>query len=60
MKQSETNLGEKEKNYENLYHCLFCNYKCSVKFSYDRHLLTSKHLNNAQNKENETKIDIKK
>ena len=54
MKQSETNLGEKEKKGENLYHCLFCNYKCSVKFSYDRHLLTHKHINKA-NETNETK-----
>ena len=59
MKQSETNLGEKEKNCENLYHCLFCNYKCSVKFSYDRHLLTSKHKNK-ENETNETKNETKK
>ena len=54
MKQSETNLGEKEKKGEALYHCLFCNYKCSVKFSYDRHLLTPKHINKA-NETTETK-----
>ena len=54
MKQSETNLGEKEKKGENLYHCLFCNYKCSVKFSYERHLLTPKHINK-ENETNETK-----
>ena len=59
MKQSETNLGEKEKKGENLYHCLFCNYKCSVKFSYERHLLTPKHINKV-NETNETKNETTK
>ena len=54
MKQSETTLGEKEKKGENIFHCLFCNYKCCVKFSYERHLLTHKHIYKA-NETNETK-----
>jgi len=28
----------------NDYNCLFCNYKCCKKYSWDRHLTTSKHL----------------
>jgi hypothetical protein len=54
MKQSETNLGENGENGEHKYICKFCDYKCSIKFSYDRHLLTSKHLKLSQNIINET------
>ena len=54
MKQNETNLGEKREKGEPKFHCILCNYKCSVKFSYDRHLSTSKHIKSAQMKQNET------
>jgi hypothetical protein len=54
MKQSETNLGEKGGKRENIFHCICCDYKCSVKFSFDRHVLTSKHLIQAKMKQNET------
>jgi hypothetical protein len=54
MKQSETNLGEKREKREVLFYCKNCDYKCSVKFSYDRHLLTAKHQKQAQMKQNET------
>ena len=59
MKQNETNetyLGEKG---EPNYHCICCDYKCSVKFSYDKNLLTSKHLKYTQMKQNETKNEKK-
>ena len=36
------------------YYCKQCNYLCYVKFSYDRHILTSKHIQRSQN---ETKIE---
>jgi hypothetical protein len=54
MKQNETNLGEKREKREDKYYCKFCDYLCSVKFSYDRHLLTSKHIKQAKMKQNET------
>ena len=54
MKQSETNLGEKGGKRENKFHCIYCDYKCSVKFSFDRHVLTSKHIIQAKMKQNET------
>ena len=54
MKQNETHLGEKREKGEPKFYCILCNYKCSVKFSYDRHLLTSKHIKYAQMKQNET------
>ena len=54
MKQNETNLGEKREKREDQYYCKFCDYVCCVKFSYDRHLLTSKHLKQAKMKQNET------
>ena len=66
MKQNETNLGENgefgEKG-EKQYYCECCDYICSVKFSYDRHLTTSKHLKQsqiAQNETNETKLETQK
>jgi Txe/YoeB family toxin of Txe-Axe toxin-antitoxin module len=54
MKQNETNLGEKREKREDKYYCIFCDYVCCVKFSYDRHLLTSKHIKQAKMKQNET------
>jgi hypothetical protein len=63
MKQSETFLGEKEEKGEPKYYCEYCDYLCSVKFSYDRHLLTSKHIKQCQiakNETNETKNETKK
>ncbi len=57
MKQNETNetdLGEKGEKGEPLFFCSTCGYKCSVKFSYDRHLLTAKHMSQSQMKQNET------
>jgi hypothetical protein len=54
MKQNETNLGEKREKREDNYYCIFCDYVCCVKFSYDRHLLTSKHIKQAKMKQNET------
>jgi hypothetical protein len=62
MKQSETCLGEKEEKGEPKYYCKYCDYICAVKFSYDRHMLTSKHIKQcqiAQNETNETKIETK-
>ena len=63
MKQSETSLGENEEKGEPKYYCEYCDYSCSVKFSYDRHLMTSKHIKQcqlAQNETNETKVETKK
>jgi len=57
MKQSETNLGEKGEKGEKgepEFHCIYCDYKCGVKFSYERHLLTSKHIRKSQMKQNGT------
>ena len=54
MKQSETLLGEKGENGEKIYSCKICNYKCSVKFSFDRHLLTAKHEKLSKFQLNET------
>jgi hypothetical protein len=62
MKQSETNLGEKGEKREEKYCCKICHYNTSVKFSYDRHTLTSKHLKmvkNVKNETNETKKEKK-
>jgi len=56
MKQNETNLGEKGEKGEITYYCKKCDYKCYVKFSYDRHILTAKHLNET----NETKYETQK
>jgi hypothetical protein len=54
MKHNETNLGEKRENREENFHCIYCDYKCSVRFSYERHLLSSKHLKQVEMKQNET------
>jgi len=57
MKQNETNetdLGEKGEKGEPRFYCIFCDYKCCLKFSYDRHLLTAKHHRQSQMKQNET------
>jgi hypothetical protein len=54
MKQNETNLGEKGEKREEKYCCEICDYSCCVKFSYDRHLLTSKHIKRSKNETNET------
>ena len=54
MKQVETHLGESFEKKEKIFFCKSCDYKCSVKFSYDRHLLSSKHLKMTQNETNET------
>jgi hypothetical protein len=54
MKQSETNLGEKREKGEKSFYCICCDYKCCVKFSYERHLTTPKHTNNSHLKQNET------
>ena len=43
MKQSETNLGEKGEKGETKYYCNICDYSTCIKFSFDRHLMTSKH-----------------
>ena len=59
MKQNETDLGEKGEKGEPLFHCICCDYKCYVKFSYDRHLLTSKHAIQSQMKQTETKKEKK-
>jgi hypothetical protein len=54
MKQNETNLGEKGEKGEGGFHCIYCDYKCCVKFSYERHLLTAKHQKLVKMKQNET------
>jgi len=58
MKQSETKLGEKGEKGEAKFYCNNCDYSSSIKFSYERHLLTSKHQKQLQkliNETNETK-----
>ena len=59
MKQNETNLGEKGEKGEPVFHCIHCDYKCCVKFSYERHLTTTKHINKSQMKQNETNKEKK-
>jgi hypothetical protein len=59
MKQNETNLGEKREKGETTFYCICCDYKCCVKFSYDRHLTTSKHINKSQMKQNGTNKEKK-
>jgi hypothetical protein len=62
MKQNETFLGEKREKREIIYYCRFCDYKCDIKFSFDRHILTSKHLKmtfETKNETNETKKEKK-
>ena len=59
MKQSETNLGEKGEKGETKYYCNICDYSTCIKFSFDRHLLTSKHQI-LTNETNETKNETKK
>jgi len=51
MKQGEINL---EKKGETQYHCNICDYTSCIKYSYERHLLTSKHNNQVQKLTNET------
>jgi hypothetical protein len=62
MKQSETNLEKKGEKGEAKYYCNICHYTSCIKFSYERHLLTSKHNNQVQkliNETNETKNETK-
>jgi hypothetical protein len=62
MKQNETNLGEKGEKGETKYHCIMCHYSSCIKFSYERHLMTSKHQKQLQiltNETNETKNETK-
>jgi len=54
MKQSETNLGEKGEKGEAKYCCNNCDYHSSIKYSYERHLLTAKHEKHLQKQTNET------
>jgi hypothetical protein len=54
MEQNGTDLGEKGEKRENRFHCILCDYKCSVRFSYDRHLLTAKHIKQSQMEQNGT------
>lgn len=49
-----TELGQKE------YTCEKCNFKCSKKFSWNRHLSTSKHLNETTSHELETNKIVNK
>jgi hypothetical protein len=58
MKQSETNLGEKLEKKEKQFYCEKCDYICSVKFSFERHVMTTKHKMK-QNETNETKKEKK-
>ena len=58
MKQSETYLGEKEEKKEKTYYCEKCDYVCCVKFSYDRHIQTTKHKLK-QSETNETQKEKK-
>ena len=55
MKSSETSLGENSKKTKELFICKLCDYTSSVKFSYDRHLLSNKHIKLAQNEANNEK-----
>ena len=62
MKQNETTLGEKGEKGETKYHCIICHYSSCIKFSYERHLMTSKHQKQLQiltNETNETKNETK-
>ena len=54
MEQNGTDLGEKGEKREHRFHCILCDYKCSVRFSYDRHLLTAKHIKQSQMEQNGT------
>jgi hypothetical protein len=58
MKQSETNLGEKLEKKEKQFYCEKCDYTCSVKFSFDRHVMTTKHKMK-QKETNETQKEKK-
>jgi len=51
MKQNETNL---EKKREEKFICEICDYKCCVKYSFERHMLSTKHQNQTKMKQNET------
>ena len=55
MKSSETHLGENGNKKEVLFICKICEYTSYVKFSYDRHLLSNKHIKLAQNEANNEK-----
>jgi hypothetical protein len=52
MKQNETNKVPKSSK---KFHCETCHYLTSRKSQYDRHILTSKHKNETNMKQNETK-----
>jgi hypothetical protein len=54
MKQNETNLEKKGEKREAKFCCKFCDYSSNIKFSYNRHLLSSKHTSQSQNIINET------
>ena len=58
MKQSETNLGEKLEKKEKQFYCEKCDYTCSVKFSFERHVMTTKHKMK-QKETNETQKEKK-
>ena len=36
--------SKNEQNIQNEYFCESCNYKCSKKFNFNRHILSSKHI----------------
>jgi hypothetical protein len=59
MATLSNNLGGKTSKMSNdIFVCDLCNYKCSKKFNYDRHLLSAKHKNQqkmSKNEENEQK-----
>jgi hypothetical protein len=52
-------IGETRERGDKKYFCECCDYMCCVKFSYDRHLLTSKHIKKSQINQNEIKKEKK-
>ena len=58
MKTIGTQLGETGKKKGELFVCKLCDYTSYVKFSYDRHLLSNKHIKLAQNEKDDKKVNI--
>jgi hypothetical protein len=49
MATLSNNLGARlSKNTKHKYECVCCDYKCSKKFNYDRHILSHKHIKTTQ------------
>jgi hypothetical protein len=56
MATLSNNLGARlSKNEEVIYKCILCDYKCSKKSNYDRHILSAKHLKATKGNQTATK-----